>query len=184
MIPPSTSPLRMASTMATGQAIPTPIRIATSIPDSAATLPTDRSIPEVRITTVIPIATMPVRLDCCSRFARFCDVRNCGAVTDATTNSAMKMNSRLNRTMMFCRRVRAVPAAMVGAGTAGSLSRSVIVGSSCDDAAGDVRRGCGSRVERRDVLALVHDPDLVAVLGELTHLAGCHQHPDAGFGKS
>ena len=59
----------MARAIATGQGSPIPMKIATSIPDSAATLPTDRSMPEVRITTVMPIATMPVRLDCCSRLA-------------------------------------------------------------------------------------------------------------------
>ena len=41
-------------------------RLAATIPASAATDPTDRSIPRVRMTNVIPIASTPL-IDVCKR---------------------------------------------------------------------------------------------------------------------
>src|SRR4051812_20473060 len=50
--------------------------MAAAIPASASTLPTERSIPEVRMTSVIPVASVRFTQTCRDRFDRFRAVRN------------------------------------------------------------------------------------------------------------
>ncbi len=64
MTEPSTAPMLRLITMARYHGTPPSMSRATLMPASAATLPTDRSMPATRITKVMPIAVMPTTLDC------------------------------------------------------------------------------------------------------------------------
>ena len=73
---PQNAPLAKANTMATGTGTPATSIAAASTPDSAATGPTDRSIPPEMITSVIPSAIQALIEDCCRILIRFGPVRN------------------------------------------------------------------------------------------------------------
>ena len=70
-------------------------RIALIIPANAATDPTDRSIPEMMITRVIPMATIPGIDACCKRFSTFPTVRKFGDNIEAITINTISSTSKL-----------------------------------------------------------------------------------------
>jgi hypothetical protein len=75
-----TSPLTRPSSAAvptppsSATAVPLPASFAATIPATASSAPTDRSIPPVRMTKVIPSATRPSMLFCRSTLSRFSGV--------------------------------------------------------------------------------------------------------------
>jgi hypothetical protein len=58
-----------------------------TVPTSATTAPTDRSIPPIRITRVIPNARIALTEICWARSSRFSAVRNCGTQARNTPSS-------------------------------------------------------------------------------------------------
>ena len=73
----------------------------TTIPATATTDPTDRSIPEVRITNVIPAAMIAVMEAWSETFRRFSAVKKCGDrranATHSTARAAANPSSAIRR---------------------------------------------------------------------------------------
>jgi hypothetical protein len=73
------------------------------MPQSPATDPTDRSMPALRMTNVIPIAKMALMATCLTRITRFPVVRKSGDSTEnvvASSTSAMRARSRITSDTM------------------------------------------------------------------------------------
>ena len=63
------------------------------IPASATFEPTERSIPPVMITKVIPTATIPPTADCCNKLKKFYHVKNLGLkITAIRTKNKSSIN--------------------------------------------------------------------------------------------
>ncbi len=66
------------------------------MPQMPATAPTERSMPPVRITSVMPIASSPVMATCWVIISRFDGVRKLGTITlkkPITISSAIKVRA-------------------------------------------------------------------------------------------
>ncbi len=74
-------PQRMAS--GTGRPASTASLLITMLP-SAITMPQDRSMPAVRITSVWPMAMTPTTINCCRISEKFAPLRNCGLWVENT----------------------------------------------------------------------------------------------------
>src|SRR5215217_6674388 len=95
-ITPFTSPTKAPIARATNAPRITPVvfafwlaSIAATTPHSAATEPTDRSMPPVKITAVIPTERIPVIAMLNATLIRFGTERNCGAMMAKTKDSTM-----------------------------------------------------------------------------------------------
>ena len=95
IISPVRKPIRVHNTIeirdATRGCIPSIIIIAVSTPLTAMIAPTDRSIPPVRITKVMPMAQMPLMDTCRSTLAMLPPVRKLGAKMLIAPNRTTKI---------------------------------------------------------------------------------------------
>src|ERR1700674_5710474 len=100
---PITIPANIARTMGTGIgkcSRPRPNKT----PVKPATEPTERSIPPINITNVIPIATMPTTTDWSRTFQRLLEVRKCGermerAAPRINASPSIRISSRATRVL-------------------------------------------------------------------------------------
>jgi hypothetical protein len=101
---PTPKPIRIPTTPGT----PSLRKLAAMTLVSARTEPTDRSIPAIMMTKVIPTATMPITETCRRTFIWFCNVRKAGVSKEITTTRrirANKVSSRptyLSRSLVLC----------------------------------------------------------------------------------
>src|SRR5579883_2726526 len=87
---PLTTPQRAAAARPADTAIPGPVRGSSQtviVPINATTAPTERSIPPIRITSVMPRARIALIEICWARSSRFSASRNCGTQTRKTPRS-------------------------------------------------------------------------------------------------
>ena len=85
-----------------------------TMPDSASTAPTDRSMPPVMITAVMPSAMMPTKAKFRVTLNRFCWVAKTSLATDRTrkastaaneTQNVWRLTSQLSQPSCVCRRI-------------------------------------------------------------------------------
>src|ERR1700722_3899649 len=88
-------PASMPTAMLAGRSIPASIRIPLIIGQNASRPASDRSIPLMTMTNVIPTAQMPVMDDCLTTLSRFDGSRKCGTCEPSARKAAtgIKRNS-------------------------------------------------------------------------------------------
>ena len=74
--------------------------VAIKIPDSATTEPTDKSIPAVRITKVIPMAIMPIIDDCKMMFWRLKVLKKTGDCNEKNAPTTSKPKNTINSLLL------------------------------------------------------------------------------------
>ncbi len=84
LIRPKPVPMASDRNMATPTGMPPAIKLAQNAVVNASTEPTERSIPPVSITQVIPKAIKPLMDDCRSNDKKLLTVRNSGLITPIT----------------------------------------------------------------------------------------------------
>ena len=100
---PSAAPAARAQPHASGAGNPDFAAEAATSEESASTLPTDRSIPPVRMTTVMPSETTPMIDDCRSTFSRLATVKKrpssdpASSISPASSRSSRALWSRRRR---------------------------------------------------------------------------------------
>src|SRR5581483_3986401 len=133
------------------------------IPASASTDPTDRSMPPVRITKVMPMAIRPVIDDWRTIFQMLSGARKPGLRIEKATTNATRKISALNLPISPRRLARRRPASTAGAVT---FSESSVIGRFTSS-----RRHHGHDLFRRRLIAhdLAHDPSLAHDQHPVTH---------------
>ena len=84
---PTASAVPSASGTATQIDVPACIVMPITMPDSTSTAPTDRSMPPVMMTAVMPIAMIATNAKLRVTLNRFCCVANTSLATDIATNA-------------------------------------------------------------------------------------------------
>ena len=92
---PMPAPTSRAAATASSGGVPDAISSEATMPPQATTLPTDRSMLAVRITKVMPTATMPTMLACWNRLEMLRMVRKLSDSSVAITTTAKKMTMKL-----------------------------------------------------------------------------------------
>ena len=156
MVAPAQAPMRIVRSKAGTMGIPPTIITATSMPQSAVTEPTERSILPVRMTKVMPIATTPTTAACWKRLVILVTVMKLGDSAVAIATTARKIRMKL---YSIARSIARRPEKGMGGAP---VTMSVMVMFSKDLLFQDPVLVGGRGIESRDVAALVEDPDAVA----------------------
>src|SRR5262245_32839546 len=173
--PPTSRAVPSASGTASQNGVPTFIDMPITMPDRASTAPTDRSMPPVTITAVIPSAMIPTNAKFRVTLNRFCCVAKTSLATDRTrkastaasdTQNVWRLRSQLSTLSCVC---RPIDSSSVIA-TSGCLARRLPT-----RASGGVD---GARDEPGDLFGRARGDGLVR------HLLSPPQHDDpVGHGK-
>src|SRR5215218_1308276 len=143
---------------------------------AASTDPTDRSIPPVAITKVMPMAMMPVMLAWVSTFSRLSLVGKTSGlmITPATSRATITTGSTSSWTGTWRQ-----PARALRAGVSTAISSPCLGGVVNGDRGSEhVFLGAGGAVELVDDVALTHHEHAVTEAEELGQLAGDHDDSD------
>ena len=94
--PPTSSAVPSASGTASQNGVPTFIDMPITMPDRTSTAPTERSMPPVMITAVIPSAMMPTKAKFRVTLNRFCCVAKTSLATDRIRKASTAANDTQN----------------------------------------------------------------------------------------